>query len=165
MSRLLTISHETFVTRTGRKEKRIIVRHPGSAAALPVDERGRVLLVSQYRIPANGRLWEIPAGKVDDGESVLQGAKRELAEETGYRAKRWSKLVGFYPSPGFLAEFITVYLAQDLRPGESNLGDGEDIELRWFKPDEMLSGIRSGKIRDAKTIAGYLAFLERIRSR
>ncbi|MEZ5351286.1 MAG: NUDIX hydrolase [Bryobacteraceae bacterium] len=155
---LLDISHQTFVTKSGRKEKRILIRHPGSAAALPVDSGGRVLLVSQYRVPVGGRLWEIPAGKIDEGETALQAARRELIEETGYRARRWSKLVGFFPSPGFLGEFITVYLARDLREGEANPGDGEDIELRWFTTEEMDRGIRSGRIRDAKTIAGYLAY-------
>ncbi len=155
---LLKITHEIFVTPSGRKEKRIIVRHPGSAAALPVDENGRVLLVSQYRMPVGGRLWEIPAGKIDEGENPLQAARRELIEETGFRARRWSKLVGFYPSPGFLAEFITVYLARGLRQGQATPGDGEDLQLRWFEQPEMDRAIRSGRIRDAKTISGYLAY-------
>src|SRR5579862_4406793 len=88
----------------GFEIKRAIVQHPGSAVVMPVDERNRVLLVRQYRLPAGKYLWELPAGRVDPGETPLQAARRELAEETGYRAKKWEKLAIFYPSPGFLAE-------------------------------------------------------------
>src|ERR1700756_5357474 len=87
----------------GFEIKRAIVQHAGSAVMMPVDERGRILLVKQYRLPARQYLWELPAGRMDPGETVLQAAKRELQEETGYRAKKWKKIAEFYASPGFLA--------------------------------------------------------------
>ncbi len=79
---------------------RSIVRHPGSAVMMAMDDKNRILLVRQYRLPADKYLWELPAGKLDDGEKPLQAAKRELTEETGYTAKNWTKLASFYPSPG-----------------------------------------------------------------
>src|SRR5581483_1113775 len=88
----------------GFEIKRAIVQHRGSAVMMPIDERRRVLLVRQYRLPARRYLWELPAGRVDPGETPLRAAKRELAEETGYRARKWARLAEFYPSPGFLAE-------------------------------------------------------------
>ena len=90
------------------------MQHGGSAVMMPVDEKGRMLLVRQYRLPAKAFLWELPAGRVDKGETVLQAAKRELTEETGFKAKKWTKLASFYVSPGFLAEKMTVFLAEDL---------------------------------------------------
>jgi ADP-ribose pyrophosphatase len=125
---------------------------------MPVDERGRVLLVRQYRLPARQYMWELPAGRVDKGETVLKAAKRELREETGYKAKRWTKLVSFYVSPGFLAEKMTVFLAQDLTEGEAANMEDERIETDWFptrKLDEMIAG---GKIQDAKTMLGFLTW-------
>src|SRR2546430_1212183 len=84
--------------------KRSVVRHAGSAVMMAVDKRNRVLLVKQYRLPAEKYLWELPAGKVDSGEKPLQAAKRELIEETGYRARKWTKLVSFWASPGYVQE-------------------------------------------------------------
>src|SRR5579862_4812648 len=86
----------------GFEIKRAIVQHGGSAVVMPVDQRGHVLLVRQYRLPALRYLWELPAGRVDEGETPLQAARRELGEETGYRARTWKKLAVFFPSPGFL---------------------------------------------------------------
>ncbi len=103
----------------GFEIKRAIVQHGGSAVMMPVDERGRILLVRQYRLPARQYLWELPAGRVDEGETPLKAAKRELTEETGYRAKSWMKIADFFPSPGFLAEKMTIFLATGLTAGES----------------------------------------------
>jgi ADP-ribose pyrophosphatase len=138
------------------KIERSIVRHRGSAVMLAVDKKKRVLLVRQYRLPAEKKLWELPAGKVDEGEKVLQAAKRELIEETGYRAKTWKKLVSFYPSPGFVAEKMTIFLATDLTEGEAQPMDDERIEKRWFTRKKLDRLIRAGKIEDGKTLVGYL---------
>jgi ADP-ribose pyrophosphatase len=140
----------------GFEIKRAIVQHAGSAVVMPMDERNRVLLVRQYRLPALRYLWELPAGRVDEGETTLKAARRELAEETGYRAKRFEKLAEFFPSPGFLAEKMTIYLATGLTAGASTPMEDERIEMRWFSPKEMDEMIGSGKIIDAKTQIGYL---------
>jgi ADP-ribose pyrophosphatase len=136
--------------------ERSIVRHAGSAVIMPVDEQRRILLVRQFRLPAKRYLWEIPAGKVDDGENVFQAAQRELGEETGLSAKDWKELVSFYPSPGFVEEKMTIFLATGLTEGQAHNMDDERIECRWFTIDEIEAGMASGEIQDAKTIIGYL---------
>lgn len=123
---------------------------------LAADSRKRILLVRQYRVPARAYLWELPAGKLDAGETPLQAARRELIEETGYRAKHWKKLVSFYPSPGFVAEKMTIFLATGLTAGDATPMDDERIETRWFTGPEIEKAIRSGKILDGKTMLGYL---------
>lgn len=140
----------------GFEIRRAIVQHGGSAVMMPVDDKKRVLLVRQYRLPARQYLWELPAGRLDEGETPLQAAKRELAEETGYKAKKWEKLAIFYPSPGFLAEKMTIFLARDLTEGEQKPMEDERIEVRWFKPKEIDEMIESYKIVDAKTQIGFL---------
>jgi ADP-ribose pyrophosphatase len=121
-----------------------------------VDEKNRLLLVRQYRLPANQFLWELPAGKTDEGETVAQAAKRELIEETGVRAKTWKKLVSFYPSPGYVEEKMTIFLATGLTQGESAPMDDERIETRWFTKKEVRELIASNKILDGKTMIGFL---------
>src|SRR5262249_35614546 len=109
-TRIFKISENHVVDPEGHKIDRIVVEHVGSTSVMPVDDQRRILLVRQYRLPAKDYMWEIPAGKIDDGETALAAAKRELIEETGYRARSWKKLVKFYPSPGFQQETITVFL-------------------------------------------------------
>src|SRR5579885_3816446 len=103
--KLFSVTEDKAVDpRTGFEIQRSVVRHAGSAVMMAVDKKKRILLVRQYRLPADKRLWELPAGKIDPGEKPLPAAKRELAEETGYRAKKWSKLASFRVSPGYVHE-------------------------------------------------------------
>ncbi|HLW77822.1 MAG TPA: NUDIX hydrolase [Bryobacteraceae bacterium] len=141
--------------------QRAIVQHGGSAVMMPVDGRGRILLVKQYRLPARQFLWELPAGRLDPGESALQAARRELREETGYRARHWKKIATFFPSPGFLAEKMTIFLATGLTAGESQPMEDERIETRWFTPPEVKRAIESGRIIDAKTMIGFCRYKSR----
>jgi ADP-ribose pyrophosphatase len=150
------VTFDQAVDPSGFEIKRAIVQHLGSAVMMPVDDRNRILLVRQYRLPARRYLWELPAGRVDAGETPLQTARRELVEETGYRARNWKKLAAFYPSPGFLAEKMTIFLATGLTAGEAKPMEDERIETRWFTAKELDGWIRSGKILDAKTTIGFL---------
>jgi ADP-ribose pyrophosphatase len=100
-------------------------------------------------------MWELPAGRLDQGEKPLQAAKRELMEETGYRAKKWEKLASFFASPGYVQERMTIFRATGLTAGEATPMDDERIETGWFKRKEVAEMIRAGKIEDAKTIIGF----------
>jgi ADP-ribose pyrophosphatase len=150
--------------KSGFEIKRSVVRHTGSAVMMAVDEKKRVLLVRQYRLPADKYLWELPAGKMDPGEKPLGTAKRELIEETGYRARTWTKLASFFVSPGYVEERMTIFLATDLTAGEATPMDDERIETRWFSKKEIAEMIDSGKIEDAKTIIGFLTWKQRRQS-
>ena len=125
---------------------------------MTVDDRKRILLVRQFRLPARKFLWELPAGRIDPGETPLKAAKRELIEETGMKARKWTKLVSYWPSPGFLAEKMHLFVATELTEGEAQPMEDERIETRWFTPKEIEEQIRAGKIEDGKTVVGYLAW-------
>jgi len=150
---------EAVDKKTGFHIKRAVVRHPGSAVMMAVDDKKHILLVRQYRLPAAKYLWELPAGKLDPGENSLQAAKRELIEETGYKAKTWTKLASFFVSPGYVQERMTIYLATDLIAGEATPMEDERIEAKWFKRKEVSKMIDKGEIDDAKTIIGYYRWL------
>ena len=158
---IFKVTMDHAVDPDGFEIRRAIVHHSGSAVVMPVDEKGRVLLVRQFRLPARRYLWELPAGRVDAGESVLRSARRELREETGYTARRWLKLVSYWPSPGFLAEKMTLFVAQDLKGGKAEPMEDERIECRWFPLRELNRMIERGKIQDGKTIIGVLAWQRR----
>ena len=138
----------------GIRARRDVVRHSGSVVVVALDDRGRILLERQYRHAAQSLMWELPAGRIDEGESVLSAAKRELLEETGYTARRWKKILYFYVSPGFLDETMSVYLARGLRPGKAQPEADENITIRLFPLSVARQMVLKGTIRDAKTIAG-----------
>jgi ADP-ribose pyrophosphatase len=143
--------------------RRDVVVHPGSVVILAVDESQaspRVLLEWQYRHPAKAFLWELPAGKIDPGESELTAAKRELREETGYTAARWIPALRFFVSPGFLNETMAVFLALGIRKGEAVPEEDECITIRLVPVPQAVRMATDGTIRDAKTIASIL-WLER----
>jgi ADP-ribose pyrophosphatase len=106
-------------------------------------------------------LWELPAGRLDPGDSPLAAARRELAEETGYRARRWKRLASFYPSPGYTSERMTLYLAENLVEGAARPEHDESIRCRWFAPRQLLRMIRDGRLQDAKTLVGLLWLLRK----
>ena len=142
----------------GRRHARQIIRHPGAAVVLPVLDDGRVVLIRNYRIAVEQTLVELPAGTLDPGEEPVETARRELAEETGYRARRMEPLAAFYSSPGILDERMHLFLATGLAPGEPDLQGGEQIEPLVVPWREALEMIQSGAIRDAKTLVGLLYY-------
>src|SRR5579864_9179752 len=142
----------------GVRARRDVIRHSGSVVVLAVDSTRtpRVLLERQYRHAANDYLWELPAGRIDPGEQELNAAKRELIEETGYRADRWRRILKFYASPGFVAETMAVYMATGLKLGEAEPEDDEMIYKRMLALPTVVKMVMKGTIRDAKTIASVL---------
>jgi len=142
----------------GRRHARQIIRHPGAAVVLPVLEDGRVVLIRNYRIAVEETLVELPAGTLDPGEEPVETARRELAEETGYRARGMELLAAFYSSPGILDERMHLFLATGLAPGEPDLQGGEQIEMLVVPWREAMEMVRNGAIRDAKTVAGLLYY-------
>ena len=144
---------------SGVTARRDIVRHTGSVVIMAVDEGGaepRLLLVRQFRHAAGAELWEFPAGRAEKGENLLAAGKRELLEETGVTARRWKQALFFYVSPGFLDETMTLFLARGLRQGQANPEEDEVIETRFFPLSEAVGMAISGRIKDAKTLAGVL---------
>jgi ADP-ribose pyrophosphatase len=137
----------------GKTAKREIVEHMGAAAILPVTKDGKVIMVRQYRKPTEQELWEIPAGKMENGELPGACAARELEEETGYKGKL-KKVFEFYTSPGFSNEYIYLYTATDLVSGKQNLDPDEILDIREFTKQELKDMISSKKLIDAKTLIG-----------
>ena len=160
---LFCVRHDMIVEPSGQTNERDVIRHNGSVVILALDGSKSkrdpwVVMERQYRHAANQYLWELPAGKLDAGETPLAGAQRELAEETGYRAKKWRPLVEYYASPGFLGESMKVFLAAGLEPGETHLEEDEEIELRLVKMSELLKMIEKGAILDGKTMTSVLLY-------
>jgi ADP-ribose pyrophosphatase len=160
---LFRVLRDQIVEPTGLRSERDIIRHNGSVVILAID-RSRskknpwIVMERQYRHAANQFLWEVPAGKLEAGEDPLEGAKRELEEETGYQARKWRPLVTYYASPGFLGEAMLVYLAEDLYAGEARPEEDERIELRLVRLSEILRMIEKGAIHDGKTLNAVLLY-------
>jgi ADP-ribose pyrophosphatase len=157
------VLHDKLIEPGGRENERDVIRHNGSVVILAIDSSKSkknpwIVMERQYRHAAQQYLWELPAGKIEPGEDPLEGAKRELAEETGYRAKKWRPLVEYYASPGFLGESMKVFLAEGLEPGEAQPEEDEQIELRLVKLSELLKRIEKGAILDGKTLSSVLLY-------
>jgi ADP-ribose pyrophosphatase len=164
--RVFGVQRDDIIEPNGTRAIREIVTHPGSVVVLPVFDDGRILIIRQYRYAAGQFMWELVAGHREPDEDFRRGAARELREETGYTARRYRKLLEIYPSPGLLSERMVIFLAEGLTKGEANPEDDEKIETRILTLREVERWIRSGKVRDAKTISGlvyYAAFVRRKR--
>ena len=135
---------------------REVVEHAGSVVVMPFLPNGHVILIRQFRYPARQSLWELVAGSMEPGESVIRAARRELLEETGYSARSWKRILYFWASPGFVAESMSIYLARDLTAGTAQPEADEAIELRLVPLQEAVAMVMSGKIHDGKTISGIL---------
>ncbi len=138
----------------GKTSTREMTRHCGASAIVTLDAENRVVLERQWRAPAGGAFWEIPAGKIDSGEDPFTTARRELEEEAGLVASRWTHLGTIHNAIGYSNEHIEIYLARDLRKGTVHLDDNEFLTLVTPTFDEALAMCRDGRITDVKTLAG-----------
>jgi ADP-ribose pyrophosphatase len=139
-----------------------LVHHPGAAAIVPLHADGTVSLLHQFRYALGREIWEIPAGTLEEGEPFLECASRELEEETGFRAARWTELATFYTSPGFCDEELRVFLAEELSKGSGGTEADEHLEVVRIPLAEALAWIEAGRIVDAKSIVGLLRARERL---
>lgn len=152
----------------GIRVRRDVVRHNGSVVILAIDDRKNpddpeILLIRQYRHAAGQFLLELPAGRIEPGEKLMPAAKRELLEETGYKARKWSRLVQYYASPGFVAESMDILLAEDLvhAPGEGTPDEDEHIEVHPTPLSEAVRLALTGKLHDGKSLIGVLFYATR----
>ena len=164
---LFRVLRDRLIEPGGIENVRDIIRHNGSVVILAIDNAKKkkdpwIVVERQYRHAANQFLWELPAGKLEPGEDALEGAKRELEEETGYRARKWKPLVTYYASPGFLGESMIVFMAGGLVAGDAHPEEDERIELRLVKLSEVLKMIEKGEILDGKTLTSVLLFARQL---
>ncbi len=146
---------------SGNISVREVVEHPGSAGIIPIDNDGKVILIRQFRYPVGEVLWEIPAGKLDPGESPKDCARRELEEETSYLAGRLEKIVSFYTSPGFSSEILHLFLGMDLTPGTGRPDEDENIKTYRLSREAVETLMENGEIRDAKTLLALVTVISR----
>ncbi len=151
---LLTVFRDHVRLPDGSTAVREVVQHPGSVGLIPVDGRGRIVLVRQYRHAVGAELWEIPAGTAEPGETAAQTAARELEEETGYRADRWVELGAAYLVPGWCTEQMVFFRAERLRSTTVRRAADETLLVRAFSRRELRALRAGGEIQDAKTLLG-----------
>jgi 8-oxo-dGTP pyrophosphatase MutT (NUDIX family) len=139
-----------------------IIHHPGGAAVVAIDAKNQICLLRQFRHAANGYLWELPAGKIDNKEPPLQTAQRELTEEAGAQAQRWESLGDYVASPGVFTEVVHLFLATELSHGAAGLEEHEVIEVHWLPLDTALRMAHDGEIRDGKSLVGIFRAAARL---
>lgn len=156
--RVFTLKRDRVAEPSGIVVTRDMIAHPGSVVVLPLLGDGRIVLIRQYRHAVGQFLWELVAGHKEPNESPVAGAHRELLEETGYTAKRVRKLLEYFPSPGLLGERMDIFLAEGLTKGKAQPEEDEKISQKIVTLREAEKWVRSGKIRDGKSIAGLLYY-------
>jgi 8-oxo-dGTP pyrophosphatase MutT (NUDIX family) len=154
--RVITVNVETVRLPNDHVVDLEIIHHPGGAAAAAVDGQGRVCLLRQYRHAAGGWIWELPAGKLEPREPPLATVQRELVEEAGYRAGKWTPLGPYVSSPGVFTETVHLFLAEELQPAETAREAAELIEVHWIDLEQACARALSGDISDGKTALGLL---------
>lgn len=154
--RVVQFSTVTLRYTNGREHELDFIRHPGASAVVALDAAGRVCVVRQYRHGIEDFLWEIPAGKLDKGEKPDVCAERELAEETGVRARLWTPMGMFLPAPGIFTEVIHLYLARDLEFGSATPDADEELEVQWVPFADAVNQVQRGEWNDGKTAMALL---------
>ncbi len=152
--KIMTVRVDTVRLPNGAEATREVVDHADAVTIVPIDGKGNVVLVRQYRHPLGMTLLELPAGGIEDGEEPLEAAQRELREETGMAAGRLVALGGFYSAPGFLTEYLHLFLATDLTESPLAPDPDEFVEVVRIPKAELQAMISRGEVQDSKTIAG-----------
>ena len=153
--RVVKLYKDTIELPTGKQSFREVVKHAGGVVILAVKD-DKILLVKQFRYPFKEIMYELPAGKLEAGEDPFEAAKRELEEETGYCADKWTNLGYVCTSPGYSDEKLYLYKAEDLKFTHCHPDDGEIIQAFEYKYDDVLKMIDKGEINDAKTLCALL---------
>lgn len=148
----------------GGTRTRQYLTHPGAVAVLALTPGRKILLIKQFRYPVGEFTYEIPAGKLAPGEAPAACVRRELEEEAGYQARRVVKILSYWPTPAFSNEVLHIYIADKLVPTHTNPDDDEFLEILEVSPATMEKMIRTGRIRDSKTLIAYLAWAHRTRA-
>ena len=163
--KVFRLQRDTVIEPGGVRADRDIIVHPGSVVVMPVFEDRRVLLVRQYRHAVGEFLWEFVAGRKEPEETPSAAARRELLEETGYTARRLKKMLRIIPTPGFANEWMWIFAAEGLVKGTAQPEEDEKITPRMFTLKQVEAMIGSGRLRDAKTIAGFLYYMRYLAGR
>lgn len=158
--RAVRLRIDTVETADGRESTREIVEHDDCVTIIPVDEADNVLFVRQYRKPVEKELLELPAGGIDPGEDAEAAVLREMQEETGYLAGEVVRLGGFYSAPGYCTEYLHLYLATGLTPSRLHAEDTAAITVERVPVADIPRLLTSGRLEDAKSIAGLYMYLE-----
>jgi len=156
--KVFRLQRDTVIEPGGVQAERDVIVHPGSVVVMPVFNDGRILLIRQYRHSVGQFLWELVAGRKEPKETPVAAARRELIEETGYRAKRLRKLMRIVPTPGFVNEWMWIFAAEGLTEGAAQPEEDEKIMPRIFTMKEAEKMIERGILRDAKSICGILYY-------
>lgn len=155
--KIIDVKVDTISLPDGKTAKREVVVRGDATAIVPIDEKGNVILVEQYRHPVGDMVLEIPAGMLEEGEDPKACAIRELEEETSFITNELTYITTMYPTVGFCTEKLHIYLAKNLQQGNFNFDDDEFIEVKKVPLEEAINMIYTGKIIDSKTIVGLLS--------
>jgi ADP-ribose pyrophosphatase len=155
--RAINFRVDTVKLPNGKKATREFIDHPGAVAIVPFLDKNHVVMVRQYRHPVGEVTLELPAGKLDKGESLMKCLKRELQEETGYTARKITPLISYWPTPAFANEVLHLYLAENLKPGKMNTDEDEFLQCVVVPFEKALKMVKRGEIRDSKTVIGLLS--------
>ncbi|MGN0148656.1 MAG: NUDIX domain-containing protein [Clostridia bacterium] len=154
--KIIKVRKEKVELPDGKTASRELIAHPGGVGVIAVDDEGKVFMVSQYRIAAKSMMLEIPAGKLEYGEDPLECGKRELIEETGYKAEEFIHLGAYYATPGYCEEVLNIYLAKGLEFVGQHLDEGEFLNVSRHSLDELYEMVMNNEIYDAKTAVAIL---------
>jgi len=159
--RVVHLRKDEVTLPNGRKSSREIIEHPGAVVMLAENSQKQLIMVRQFRKAIEEVLLELPAGTLEPNEEIINCAKRELEEETGFQARNWEKIVDFYSAPGFCNEKLTLFFAWDLTKTQPNTDHDEFIEVVEYDKKSIISLLTENQISDAKTLIGVLWWLNR----